>query len=159
MDKVLEHLNSPTFILLDNIDKGIAAPSLDQSFWDGLRALGNDIEGGKLGFLATSRELPSDVAQTHQKPSPFFNIFGHVLNLGPLLEAEAHDLLQAAQRSAQLPGAPDPNDWKWILEKSQCWPSYLQRLADCYIKAIKYGEPAQDNWREACLERIKPLVL
>ncbi|RKZ74089.1 MAG: hypothetical protein DRR19_30405 [Candidatus Parabeggiatoa sp. nov. 1] len=158
MDTVTEHLDTPTFILLDDVDRGMKNPSLDQPFWDGLRALSNDIKGGKLAFLTTSREKPWEIAQTYGKESPFFNIFGHVLTLGPLLEDEACELVTAAEHTAQLPGERDAEAWEWILEQSQRWPMSLQKLADCYIKTMKYGEPARDKWREACLERIKPYL-
>ncbi len=155
MDTVTENLHTPTFILFDNIDVGLEATSnLDRAFWDGLRALSSHRNGGKLAFLMTSRKKPSKVAQDSGKSSPFFNIFGHVLTLGPLLEEEARELLKTSERLAMLAGKHDAEAWEWILEKSQRLPMLLQILADCYIKAMKYGEPAQDKWREECLELL-----
>ena len=155
MDTVTEHLHTPTFIFLDDIDVGLEeASNLDRPFWDGLRALSSHRRGGKLAFLMTSRKKPWEVAQDFGNSSPFFNIFGHVLTLGPLLEDEARELLKTAERLALLSGEHDAEAWEWILEKSQRLPMLLQILADCYIKAMKYGEPAPDKWREECLNLL-----
>ena len=153
MIEYLDNLNQSKFIFLDDVDRGLTNPSLDQSFWDGLRALGSR---GQLAFLATSRKKPSEVEKADGKSSPFFNIFGQAITLGPLSEKDARDLLKAAEQSAQLPVAYDAEAWEWILEKSQRWPMLLQKLANCYINAMKYGDPKPDKWQKACLEREMP---
>jgi hypothetical protein len=153
MTDYLDNLSRPTFIFLDDVDRGLTHPSLDRLFWDGLRALGSN---GQLAFLATSRKKPSEVEKADGKSSPFFNIFGQAITLGPLSEREARDFLKAAEESARLDVPHDAEVWEWILEKSQRWPILLQKLANCYINAMKYGDPSLDKWQKACLEREMP---
>jgi transcriptional regulator with XRE-family HTH domain len=153
MTDYLDLKKQPTFIFLDDVDRGLTHPSLDRLFWDGLRALGSD---GQLAFLATSRKKPSDVEESDGKSSPFFNIFGQAITLGPLSETEARELLKAAEKSARLELPYDAKAWEWILEKSQKWPMLLQKMANCYINAMKYDDPKPDQWQKACLEREMP---
>lgn len=150
IDIVSHHLQRPTLILMDEIGAGMASPELDQQFWWSLRSLGSNYTGGKLGFALTAHEPPSILAQAYDKPSPFFNIFGHTLTLGPLSDAEARELV------ASSPEPFDPVDVEWILNQSGRWPALLQVL--CHTRLAAPVEGWSDNdWREEGLSRMAPL--
>lgn len=149
MDTVSQHLQTPAIILMDEIGAGLASPELDQQFWWSLRALGSNYSDGKLGFLLTAHETPTFLAREHGKPSPFFNIFGHTLTLGPLDEPAARELLTSSPR----PFAPV--EVEWILTQSRRWPVLLQILGDTYLAALEEGQGGSD-WRAAGRQRIAP---
>ncbi len=149
IDVISHHLQTPTVILMDEIGVGLASPELDQQFWWSLRSLGSNYTGGKLGFLLTAHEAPPLLAQEYGKPSPFFNIFGHTLKLGPLSDPEARELI------ASSPKPFHPADVEWILGQSGRWPALLQILCDTCLIALEDGQ--MDNaWREEGLHRIAP---
>jgi hypothetical protein len=81
--------------------------------------------------------------------SPFFNIFGYTALLGPLKEAEAHDLVA----SSPIPFAAD--DINWILEQSGRWPILLQILCRERLLTLEDGETDQ-TWREDGLQQLVP---
>jgi hypothetical protein len=147
MDVVSHHLQTPAIILMDEIGAGLASPELDQQFWWSLRSLGSNYTDGKLGFLLTAHEAPAFLAHEHGKPSPFFNIFGHTLKLGPLNDTEARELIASSPR----PFAPA--DVAWILDQSGLWPALLQILCDTRLTALEEGQPGE-TWREEGLRRI-----
>ncbi|MEW5957814.1 MAG: ATP-binding protein [Chloroflexota bacterium] len=149
MDIVSQHLDRPAIILLDEIGAGLASPELDQQFWWSLRSLGSNYTDGRLGFLLTAPEAPALLAHEHGKPSPFFNIFGHTLRLGPLSEPEARELIASSPR----PFAPAEIDW--ILNSSGCWPALLQILADTHLTALEEGQTGS-AWRAEGLRRLEP---
>jgi len=135
------NLDRATVLLIDQIEKGLQLPALDQPFWGNLRYLGNHCNG-KLGFCVTSRQSIDKLIKTaHQlgKPSPFFNIFGQI-ELGPLTEQEARELLQYVSLSQ--------DDAEWILEKSHYWPVLLQVL--CQIRL-----DSENDWKKVGLETIE----
>jgi hypothetical protein len=72
------------------------------------------------------------------KTSPFFNIFGYSLNLGPLKELEAHELILGSPR----PFAED--EVTWILEQSRLWPVILQTLCQMRLTALEMGQSASE---------------
>jgi hypothetical protein len=146
---VSHHLQRPTVILMDEIGTGMASPDLDQQFWWSLRSLGSNYTEGKLGFLLTAHQAPSILAHAYDKPSPFFNIFGHTLKLGPLGETEARELI------ASSPQPFDPVDAEWILEQSERWPALLQILCDTRLTALTEGQ-SDNAWREEGLRRMAP---
>lgn len=149
MEVVDNYLEIPTLILLDEIGAGLASPDLDEQFWWGLRSLGSNHAGGKLGFLFTAHQAPEDILVNDEKPSPFFNIFGHVLNLGPFTEAEALELI------ASSPQPFENKDIKWILAESDCWPVLLQIL--CHSRLTALEEDRHNNaWQKEALRRMKP---
>jgi hypothetical protein len=139
----------PTIILLDEIGAGLQASELDLPFWWSLRSLVSNQAGGKLAFILAAHEHPAQLAQSVGKPSPFFNIFGHMLRLGPLLEPEARALIQ----STPLP-FPEP-DVEWIMAHSGRWPSLLQILCQERLIALE-DEDDSDEWRTFGLEQIEP---
>lgn len=149
IDTVSEQLQTPAVILMDEIEAGLTAKELDQQFWWSLRSLGSNYTGGKLGFLLTAHQAPDLVAQEYNKPSPFFNIFGHTLKLGPLTTAEARELIASAPR----PFAPA--DVAWILAHSGCWPALLQILCHVRLTALEEGQ-AGTAWQEEGLNQIAP---
>jgi hypothetical protein len=149
MDVVSQHLNRPALILMDEIGAGLAAAELDQPFWWSLRSLGSNYTDGQLGFVLTAPQSPAFLAAEHSKPSPFFNIFGHTLALGPFSEAEARALL------ASSPVLFDPADVAWILVQSGRWPALLQILADTCLTALEEGQTGS-AWRAEGLRRLDP---
>ncbi len=146
---VSQHLQRPAVVLMDEIGAGLASPELDQEFWWSLRSLGSNYTGGKLGFLLTGHEAPPLLAHEYGKPSPFFNIFGHTLKLGPLDEAEARELIASSPRPF------DPTDIEWILLQSGRWPALLQILCHTRLTALEEGQPG-DAWQQEGLRRIAP---
>ena len=106
-------LCTPTVILLDEIGVALQrCPELDNAFWDGLRFLATHVEGN-LAFVLAARESPVQLAHDSGQSSPFFNIFGYTVTLGPLTETEARALLS----SAPIPFSP--TDVDWILAHSE----------------------------------------
>jgi hypothetical protein len=149
MDVVSHHLQTPAIILMDEIGAGLASPELDQQFWWSLRSLGSNYTEGKLGFLLTAHETPALLANEYGKPSPFFNIFGHALKLGPLSDSEARELI------ASSPKPFSPAEVAWILAQSGRWPALLQILCDTRLTALEEDQ-FDDSWREVGLQRLTP---
>jgi len=149
LDVMIDHLQTPTVIMLDEIGAALAAPELDLQFWWSLRSLSTNLTAGNLAFLLAAHALPMQLAQEQGKPSPFFNIFGHVLKLGPLSEAAAHDLI------ASSPKPFAPADVTWLLEQSQGWPFLLQMLCDTRLTALEEGATG-DDWQAEALTRLEP---
>lgn len=149
IDIVSQHLQRPTLILMDEIGAGLASPELDQRFWWSLRSLGSNFTHGRLGFLLTAHKAPDMLAHAYDKPSPFFNIFGHTLKLGPLSDGEARELVDSS------PQPFDPIDVEWILTQSGCWPALLQILCHTRLTALEEGQTGT-AWREEGLRRMAP---
>ena len=149
IDIVSQHLHSPTLILMDEIGAGLASPELDQQFWWSLRSLGSNFTQGRLGFLLTAHKAPDILAHALDKPSPFFNIFGHTVKLGPLSEGEARELVSIS------PVLFDPVDTEWILVQSGRWPALLQILCHTRLTALEEGQTG-DAWQEEGLHRMAP---
>lgn len=148
--EILDHyLEIPTLILLDEIGAGLASPDLDDQFWWGMRSLGSNHAGGKIGFLLTAHQPPEEMLVDDNKPSPFFNIFGHVLNLGPLTEAEALKLI------ASSPQHFEDKDIYWIMAQSGSWPALLQILCQSRLTALKESRH-DEAWKTEALLRMKP---
>lgn len=155
MDVMIDHLHTPTIILMDEIGAALSAPELDMPFWWSLRSLGTNLTDGNLGFLIASHEPPVELAADRGKPSPFFNIFGHVLNLGPIEEKAARELI------ASSPYPIDGEEAAWILETSQGWPVLLQILCHSHLLSMEEGygqneEPGDSLWKSDGLARIEP---
>ncbi|MCA9937142.1 MAG: hypothetical protein KC418_00760 [Anaerolineales bacterium] len=148
MEAVSENLHMPAILLLDKIEAALASPELDMPFWWNLRSLVTNQTGGNLGIVVTSHKQPVELAQDYGKPSPFFNIFGYAINLGPLRETEARALIA----SSPVPFAAE--DTAWILEQSKGWPALLQILCAIRLIALETGQHDQ-LWREDGLRQIK----
>jgi len=149
MEILDQFLEFPTLILLDEMSAGLASPDLDEQFWWGMRSLGSNHAGGKLGFLFTAHQPPEEMLMDDNKPSPFFNIFGHVLNLGPLTENEALDLINSSPLPFQN------QDVEWILEQSDCWPTLVQIFCHARLTALEEGK-TNNGWQTEALRRMKP---
>ena len=149
MDVVSQHLDRPAIILMDEIGAGLASPELDQQFWWSLRSLGSNYTNGQLAFLLTSHQAPAFLAHEYHKPSPFFNIFGHTIQLGPLTDPEARELIASSPR----PFAP--TEVGWIVAHSARWPALLQILCDTHLTALEEGQTGS-VWREEGLRRMEP---
>ncbi|MDM8559478.1 hypothetical protein [Candidatus Parabeggiatoa sp. HSG14] len=149
MEILEQYLQVPTLILLDEIAAGLASPDLDEQFWWGMRSLGSNHAGGKLGFLLTAHQAPEEILLDDNKPSPFFNIFGHVFNLGPFAKNEALTLINSS------PHPFETKDSEWIIKQSGCWPALLQIL--CHSRLVALEENQHDNtWQTEALQRLKP---
>lgn len=149
LDLVSQHLQTPAVILMDDIEAGLASPELDQPFWWSLRSLGSTLTNGNLAFILTSSALPSKLAQEYGKRSPFFDIFGHTLPLGPLTEREARELV------ASSPDPFHPADVEWILTNSGLLPCLLQILCHIRLTALSDGV-TDDAWKEEGRRQIEP---
>jgi len=139
---VAQRLRAPTVILLDEIGVALQRyPELDDTFWEGLRALSTHQVADNLAFVLAAHEPPDQLAAHSNHSSPFFNIFGYTATLGPLTEAEARALIDSSP-------APFPDaDVEWILAESGRWPILLQILCRERLVALEDGE-ADDAWRE-----------
>jgi transcriptional regulator with XRE-family HTH domain len=135
-------------IMMDGIG-GVLSPSseLDQDFWDTMRSLAT-MSYGNLGFIVSSHEVPIELAQEQGLTSPFFNIFGHTIKLGPLLPTEAQKLISSSPRPFS------DEDIEWILETSGRWPSLLQFLCDARLQSLQNGE-TDEEWKRIGYERIE----
>jgi hypothetical protein len=149
MDVVDQYLEIPTLILLDEIGAGLAAPDLDEQFWWGMRSLGSNHAGGKIGFLLTAHQSPEEIILDDNKPSPFFNIFGHVLHLEPLNQSEAQELI------ASSPITFAESDIEWILAQSGQWPALLQILCHARLTALEENKN-DESWKQEGLQRMRP---
>ena len=138
----------PTIILMDELGAGLQAPELDQDFWWSMRSLLNHVTDGNLAFLLAAHASPEALAEDAGKSSPFFNLFNQI-ELGPLTEAEAHELI--ANSPLEFPAA----DVAWILEQSGRWPCLLQHLCQERLIALEAADPGTD-WQEAGVRRIAP---
>ncbi len=82
IDTLARRIHTPTVILLDEIQAAFMLPALDRQFWWALRSLGTNLTEGKLSFIITSSKPLSELILDDGQPSPFLNIFGHVMDLG-----------------------------------------------------------------------------
>jgi hypothetical protein len=150
LDVVGRELDTPTVVLLDEIGVALQRyPELDDSFWEGLRALATNQVGGNLAFVLAAQEPPDRLAHFSNLGSPFFNIFGYTAILGPLKKNEARALID----SSPLPFSNA--DVEWILEQSGCWPILLQILCRERLISLEDDEPGL-IWREDGLQQIAP---
>ncbi len=149
MDIVADQLEQPTLILMDEVGSAIAAPELDQRFWDSLRSLASHYVGGLLGFALAAHEHPAQLAAAQSNGSPFFNLFGHTYHVGPLDEHAARALIA----SAPLEFAAE--DVEWILAQSGAWPSLVQALSYVRLMALQQGDHSH-AWRITALQQIAP---
>ncbi len=150
LDIVSQNLHTPTIILFDEI--GVAMQryaELDDTFWEGLRALATNQVSGNLAFVLAAQEPPDQLAQHSDFGSPFFNIFGYTAMLGALKEAEARRLIDSSP-------IPFPvSDIEWIMDQSERWPILLQILCRERLITLEDGETGSD-WRQDGVQQITP---
>jgi hypothetical protein len=151
LDVVSSHgLRQPTVILFDEI--GVALEryaELDNSFWEGLRALATNQVGGNLAFILASPEAPDQLARHSDMGSPFFNIFGYTAFLGPFSESEARALITASPIPFPL------EDIDWLLDQSGRWPLLLQILCRERLFTLENNETGPE-WRDEALRQLAP---
>ncbi len=151
VDTVCRHLTNPTVVLMDEIQIAMSTPEFDQTFWWGLRSLATNLTEGKLAFIIASQRGPEALQIDQAKPSPFLNIFGHLVQLGPFSPEEAHQLIT----SSPLPFAEE--DTRWIIEQSKCWPALIQILCSMRLQALNENEPGA-LWKTEALQAIAPFL-
>ncbi len=144
------NLQQRTTILLDEIGVAMARwDELDDTFWDGLRALACTYANGNLAFVLSARELPGKLARRNNRSSDFFSIFAYTASLGPLTETEAQALI--ASSATPFPA----EDVDWILAQSQRWPLLLQILCRERFITLEDGDLGP-TWREEGLRQLAP---
>ena len=148
MEVMIDHLERPTIILMDELAAALAAPELDMAFWYSLRALVNSYANGRLAFLLTSHTPPFEIAADVGKRSPFFNMF-NLVELGPFAMDEARELTN----SSPLPFATE--DVEWIIKHSGSWPVLVQLFCNERLLSLEKGQ-SDDSWQQAALHHAKP---
>ncbi|RKZ79243.1 MAG: hypothetical protein DRR19_25265 [Candidatus Parabeggiatoa sp. nov. 1] len=141
----LKQLEKPTVIMIDEIEKGLKAPTLDAAFWYNLRSASATCH--HFALLASARESFEQLVQDEGKSSPLFNLFGHVAKLDPFTLDEAYEFLH------YFPKALSQADKDWIVETSHRWPVLLQILCDQRLLAFKNEQP-EAIWKTEALNRI-----
>jgi hypothetical protein len=150
VDVMAENLTRRTIILLDEIGVALNRWSeLDDTFWDGLRALACTHARGNLAFVLSARELPGKLARRNNRSSDFFSIFAYTATLGPLPATEAQALI------ATSPWPFPEEDVDWILAQSQCWPLLVQILCRERLITLAEGDSGP-AWREEGLRQLVP---
>ncbi|MAT43069.1 MAG: AAA family ATPase [Anaerolineaceae bacterium] len=148
IDTLARRIHTPTVILLDEIQAAFMLPELDRQFWWALRSLGTNLTEGKLSFIITSSKPLSELMLDDGQPSPFLNIFGHVMDLGPFTEEEALEFLRYS------PIQFDEKTMEWMIKTSQRWPALLQILCNLYYESDLEND--LDGWKTTALERLRP---
>ncbi len=149
MDTLSDRLRTPAIILLDEIGAALSSPSLTTQFWWALRSLQTNQAGGRLSFILAAHDAPNRLAADMDKTSPFFNIFGFTMQLGPLSEKEALELIASSPRPF------NEEDVAWILAMSGRWPAPLQALCYSRLAALE-EEQAGEGWKPEALNQIAP---
>jgi transcriptional regulator with XRE-family HTH domain len=125
--RILRNVENSLVILMDNIEIGLKTTTLGNSFWRNMAALGNC---EPVRFVITASELPLELARDCRKPSPFFKLFGHTLQLEAFTEEEARELLS---------NSPEPfsaEEIEGMLKESNCWPEPLQQSCDKQLRKL-----------------------
>ncbi|MEO5950845.1 MAG: hypothetical protein ABIQ44_00075, partial [Chloroflexia bacterium] len=118
---VREELPLPAVILLDNIDVAVQHyAKLDYGFWVGLSSVAHNDAEGKLGFVVASQESFGQMARHPVVGSSFFTSIATSIELGPLAESEALELIDASPIPFPL------RDVSWMLQYSNLEPMPLQ---------------------------------
>lgn len=151
IDTACTNIDFPVVLLMDEVQAALNAEGLDERFWWGLRSLGTNLSGGRLGFVIASQVAPERLLQRSGQPSPFFNIFGHIVQLGPLTGDEARGLIEAS------PLQFSEEEIDWILAESRCWPALVQTLCQSRLSALLEAQNG-DSWKEEARMAMAPYV-
>ena len=151
---VVEELERSGFrliLLLDEFDRVTRSSSFDADFFAFLRALGGH---RNVAFVTSSSRDLQELCHTQEiADSPFFNIFSTV-QLGPLKEAEARELICLPSKDTPFP-LDDHTDF--ILELGGLWPFFLQ-MAGSAVFEVSFEEDRFDAGlvRARFLEEAQP---
>lgn len=140
-----DDIQSPTVILMDELNEALSSPHLDKLFWDDMRYLAEK-HSDRLGFIIASHNSPSMLASATVKSSPFWNIF-RTEELLPLTHDEAKAMINSS------PNPFNTADSSWILEKSQRWPILIATLCNARLRALREGVIDQ-RWQQQGLKEI-----
>jgi len=110
-------LQVPVVWLLDNLDKGWAAPGLTEEFWWGMRAITQN-NGGNLSLCVASSVPPAELPVFGNGPSPMANVFVQ-LSLKGFTREETDGFM----RRAGLP----PEEVAWLYKCTGGMPALLQK--------------------------------
>jgi hypothetical protein len=149
---VREGLPLPAVVLLDNIDVAVEHYSrLDYEFWAGLSSIALNDADGRLGFIVAAQQPFARMANHPVIGSSFFTSIGMSIELEPLLEGEAMELIQASPIPFAL------RDVAWILVHSNLEPMPLQMMCRERLQALEAGD-TDDAWRDQALRQISAWV-
>lgn len=151
LTSVSDHLVLPSIILMDELERAFQARGLEQEvLWESLRSLASNSADGRLCLIVASKQYPHQMqSQVKESSSPFLNIFGHTIQLGPFTHGEAEGFIASAPQSFS------PQDVEWILAQSQGWPVLLQAL--CLARLDTLDEPGED-WKAEALLQVTPYL-
>jgi hypothetical protein len=146
---VRERLPLPAVILLDNIDVAVEHYGrLDYEFWVGLSSIALNDAAGQMAFIVAGQEPPAQMARHPVVGSSFFTSIVTSVELGPLAEQEALELIEASPVPFAL------RDVAWMLVHSGLEPMPLQLMCRERLQALEAGEEG-DGWREEALRQIE----
>lgn len=146
--EAVSRISCRTILLFDEFEVALFSPDFDAGFWAGLRSLGTNYTKGMLGFVIALHREPSATADPGEAQSPFLNIFGHTISLGPLEKAEALELIRSSPREFSA------EDVDWILRESGGHPCLLQLLCDTRLTALEEQQLGEE-WKTGALARIR----
>jgi hypothetical protein len=146
LDLVANQVFSPTVILLDELEAGLMSPELDVSFWQSLRSWTTVQSNGNVVFITASILPPVKIAKEYLKPSPFFNIFRLIQELGPNTNQESMDQIL----SYNIPSI----DVEWIYLTSRGWPALVEIICDVRIYTLDHDYGG--DWKEEAYRQIQP---
>ncbi len=113
-------------LLLDELE-ALVEHRFPNAFFDRLRSwAGNNL----VALVVATHKPVAELVRVHGLTSPFFNLFGDLLELGPLTAAEAEELLaRAAQAGLPFNEAEKARIKAWAREGPGYHPAKLQRMA------------------------------
>ncbi len=113
-------------LLLDELE-ALVVHRFPNAFFDRLRSwAGNNL----VALVVVTHKPVAELVRVHGLTSPFFNLFGDLLELGPLTEAEAEELLaRAAQAGRPFNEAEKARIKRWAQEGPGYHPAKLQIMA------------------------------
>jgi len=124
---------------LDEFDATVNNPNFTADFFDGLRSVANTSTTALV--VATKTSIPQLVSDGKIKTnsiSPFDNLIGVTIQLGPLPDNEAYDLLKGL---AALGGYTlTTEELEFIVEKGKGYPRRLRQLGRIVIEKRQQGQ-------------------
>lgn len=127
-------------------------PAFPLDFFSFLRSVANNND---VGYITTSSAaLQKLCASQDLEESPFFNIFTTV-NLGPLKEEEAQNLVQ---QPALVAGAPFAEEANWILELGGMSPYLLQLSAGLAFEARSDGALTRERLADEAFKEARDFL-